>query len=59
MNYHYLCLVDGIVEYGSTSLSDFDHYRLVFAEDHKDLDVQYLYLNDDEYNQMFPLNKEE
>jgi hypothetical protein len=56
---NYLCIVDGIVEYGSTNLSDFEHYRLVFAEEHKDLDVQYLYLNDDEYNQMFPLNKEE
>jgi hypothetical protein len=24
---NYLCLVDGVVEYGSTSLSDFAHYQ--------------------------------
>jgi hypothetical protein len=48
-NLNYLCLVDGVVEYGSTSLSDFAHYQLVYAEEHQDADVQYLTLTDEEY----------
>ena len=46
---NYLCLVDGVVEYGSTSLSDFAHYQLIYAEEHQDADVQYLALTDEEY----------
>ena len=37
---NYLCLVDGVVEYGSTSPSDFAHYQLVYAEAHKGSDVK-------------------
>lgn len=51
---NYLCLVDGVVEYGSTSLSDFTHYQLIYAEDHRDADVQYLTLTDEEYDELFP-----
>ena len=50
---NYLCLVDGVVEYGSTDLNDFNHYRMVYAEDHQDADVKYLVLTDDEYEAMF------
>jgi hypothetical protein len=56
---NYLCLVDGLVEYGSTSESDFAHYQLVYAEEHQDADVQYLTLTDEEYATMFPVEEEE
>ena len=53
----HLCLVDGVVEYGSTSLSDFAHYQLVYAEEHRDADVQYLTLTDEEYDELFPVEE--
>jgi hypothetical protein len=56
---NYLCLVDGLVEYASTSPSSFTHYQLVYAEDHRDADVQYLILTDEEYDAMFPYEEEE
>jgi hypothetical protein len=55
---NYLCLVDGVVEYGSTSLSHFDYYQLVYAEAHQDADVQYLTLTDEEYANLFPVEDE-
>ena len=56
---NYLCLVDGLVEYASNSPSSFAHYQLVYAEDHRDADVQYLTLTDEEYDEMFPYDEEE
>ena len=57
---NYLCLVDGVVEYGSTDLNDFNHYRMVYYEDHKDAEnVEYLVLTDEAYNEMFPCEDEE
>ena len=56
---NYLCIVDGLVEYASTSLSDFNHYRMVYYEEHKDADVEYLVLTDEEYDAMFPVEDEE
>ena len=56
---NYLCLVDGVVEYGSTNLADFAHYQLMYAEDHRDADVQYLTLTDKEYDAMFPYEEDE
>jgi hypothetical protein len=56
---NYLCLVDGIVEYASTSAGSFAHYQLVYAEEHKNADVQYLTLTDEEYDAMFPYEEEE
>lgn len=56
---NYLCLVDGVVEYGSTSLSDFTHYQLMYAFSHAGADVQYLTLTDEEYNEMFPVEDDE
>jgi hypothetical protein len=58
-NLNYLCLVDGLVEYASTSSSSFAHYQLVYAEEHQDADVQYLTLTDEEYDEMFPYEVEE
>ena len=57
---NYLCLVDGVVEYGSTDLKDFNHYRMVYYEDHKDAEnVEYLMLTDGEYDALFPVEDEE
>ena len=56
---NYLCIVDGIIEYASTSESSFAHYQLVYAEEHKNADVQYLTLTDEEYDEMFPYEEEE
>ena len=56
---NYLCLVGGVVEYSSTSLSDFAHYGLIYAEEHQDADVQFLTLTDEEYDEMFPYEEEE
>jgi hypothetical protein len=56
---NYLCLVDGVVEYGSTDLNQFNHYRMVYAEEHQDADVQYLTLTDEEYDDLFHCEEEE
>ena len=56
---NYLCLVDNVVEYGSTCSSAFAHYELVYAEEHRDADVQYLTLTDEEYASRFPVEDEE
>jgi hypothetical protein len=56
---NYLCLVDGLIEYASTSESDFFLYQLMYAEEHQDADVQYLTLTDEEYDEMFPYEEEE
>jgi len=58
MSLNYLCLLDGVVEYGSTSSSAFAHYQLMFSEEHKDADVQYLTLTDEEYANLFPVEDE-
>ena len=51
---NYLCFVDGLLEYASTSESSFAHYQLMYAEEHRDADVQYLTLTDEAYNELFP-----
>jgi hypothetical protein len=51
--------VDGVVEYGSTNLNDFNHYQLVYAEDHQDANVEYLVLTDEAYDEMCPCDDEE
>jgi hypothetical protein len=56
---NYLCLVDGVVEYGSTDPAAFAHYQLVYAEEHRGSDVQFLTLTDEEYDAMFPVEDEE
>jgi hypothetical protein len=56
---NYLCLVDGVVEYGSNDAAAFAHYQLMYAEDHRDANVQYLTLTDEEYDEMFPYEEEE
>ena len=58
-NLNYLCIVDGLVEFASTSPSNFAHYQLMYAEEHKNADVQYLTLTDEEYDEMFPYEEDE
>ena len=58
-NLNYLCLLNGLVEYASTSSSSFAHYQLVYAEEHRDADVQYLTLTDEEYDELFPYEEDE
>ena len=55
---NYIALVDDIVEYSSTDLNQFNHYRMMYYEDHKDADVQYLALTDEEYDAMFLVEDE-
>lgn len=50
----YLCMVDGVVEYGSNDPNIFSYYQFIYAEEHADADVQYLVLTDEAYDQMFP-----
>lgn len=56
---NYICLVDGIVEYGTNDLDKFNYYRLMYEEEHQDCDVEYLTLNDEEYGTMFPVEDDE
>ena len=56
---NYLCIVDGLVEYASSDPSSFAHYQLVYAEEHKNANVQYLILTDEEYDEMFPYEEDE
>jgi hypothetical protein len=55
---NYLCFVDGLLEYASTSESSFAHYQLMYAEEHRDADVQYLTLTDEEYANLFPVEED-
>jgi hypothetical protein len=55
---NYLCFVDGLLEYASTSESSFAHYQLMYAEEHRDTDVQYLTLTDEEYANLFPVEED-
>jgi len=56
---NYLCFIDGLLEYASTDPSSFAHYQLMYAEEHRNADVQYLTLTDEEYNEMFPYEEDE
>ena len=55
---NYLCFIDGLLEYASSSASSFAHYQLVYAEEHRNADVQYLTLSDKEYDEMFPYEED-
>ena len=44
---NYLCFVDGLLVFASSSASSFAHYQLVHAEEHRNADVQYLTLTDE------------
>ena len=60
---NYLCLIDGVVEFGSTSLHEFARYFVMYdeevtqAEENGTLEI--LNLTDEEYNAMFLVEEEE
>ena len=57
---NYFCLLDGTIEYAANDWNQFQHYQVMYAEDHQDAEVQYLTLTDEEYDQFFtPLDEEE
>lgn len=56
---NYLCFVDGLLEFASTDQSSFAHYQLVYSEEHRDANAQYLTLTDEEYDVLFPYDEEE
>ena len=60
---NYLCLIDGVVEFGSTSLHEFARYFVMYdeevtqAEENGTLEI--LNLTDEEYDAMFPYEEDE
>ena len=56
---NYICLIDGVVEYGTNDLDKFNYYRLMYEEEHQDCDVEYLTLTDEEYGTLFPVEDDE
>tara|TARA_R110000868_G_C10637604_1_gene743806 strand:- start:260 stop:451 length:192 start_codon:yes stop_codon:yes gene_type:complete len=58
-NLNYLCFVDGLLEYASTDPASFAHYQLMYAEEHRDADVQYLAVTDETYDKMFPYEEDD
>jgi len=56
---NYLCLLDGVVEYAANDWNTFNYYQFVYAEEHRDANVQYLTLTDEEYDAMFPVDPED
>ena len=60
---NYLCLIDGVVEFGSTSLHEFARYFVMYEEETKvameNNTLEILTLTDEEYDAMFPPEEEE
>ncbi len=61
---NYVCIIDGVLEFASTSPKDFAHYLMMYedaifeAEDEGKC-IEMLSLNDQEYEEMFPVEVEE
>jgi hypothetical protein len=59
---NYLCLIDGVVEFGSTSLHEFARYFVMYDEEVTDAEergaLEILNLTDEEYTAMFPVEEE-
>jgi hypothetical protein len=60
---NYLCLIDGVVEFGSTSLHEFARYFVMYDEEITEATenntLEILTLTDEEYATMFPVEEEE
>ncbi len=60
---NYLCLIDGVVEFGSTSLHEFARYFVMYDEEVTDAEergaLEILNLTDEEYTAMFPVEDDE
>ena len=60
----HVCIIDGVVEFTSTSTKDFTHYIMMYEEEIFEAEeqgkfVQMLSLTDEEYDAMFPCEEEE
>ena len=60
----YVCIIDGVVEFTSTSTKDFAHYIMMYEDEIFDAEeqgkfVQMLSLTDEEFDAMFPCEEEE
>ena len=56
---HYLCLLNGTIEYAANDWNQFQYYQFVYAEEHENQPVTYLTLTDEEYEQFFAMDQEE
>ncbi len=60
---NYLCLIDGVVEFGSTKLHEFARYFVMYGEEITEATengtLEILTLTDEEYATMFPVEDEE
>ena len=59
---NYLCLIDGVVEFGSTSFHEFARYFVIYDEEITEATenntLEILTLTDEEYDAMFPPEEE-
>ena len=60
---NYLCLIDGVVEFGSTSLHEFARYFVMYDEEITEATenntLEILTLTDEEYDALFPPEEKE
>lgn len=61
---NYVCIIDGVVEFSSTSAKDFAHYIMmyedeIFGAEERGEFVQMLSLTDEEFDAMFPSEEDE
>jgi hypothetical protein len=60
---NYLCLIDGVVQFGSISLHEFARYFVMYDEEVRQAEenntLEILNLTDEEYAAMFPVEDEE
>ena len=63
MSLNYLCLINGVVEFGSTSLHEFARYFVMYDEEITEATenntLEILTLTDEEYDAMFLVEEEE
>lgn len=60
----HVCIIDGVVEFTSTSTKDFAHYIMMYEDEIFEAEergefVQMLSLTDEEFDAMFPVEEEE
>jgi hypothetical protein len=60
----HVCIIDGVVEFTSTSTKDFAHYIMMYEDEIFEAEergefVQMLSLTDEEFDAMFPNEEEE
>lgn len=60
---NYVCIIDEVVQFSSTSPNDFAHYLMMYEDEIFEAEergefVQMLSLNDEEFDAMFPAEEE-